>query len=161
MGTCTQCVPRLCGTCGRGTCLWAGVCLPLYTGCTLRALAFIYTRLYPPRAPYAYAGESSLTLSVHTTHTRHLSLLSFILLNTYIQHIIPYVYLRRVGEIYYIIATRTALGNCNPRSCRSKGIASCRTAEAAPGLQFFQYRSENGCARRWRAGGSHRWTRAT
>ena len=43
-------------------------------------------------------------------------------------------------------------------SCRSKGIAACRTTEAAPGMQFFHSRSENGCARRRRADGSQRWT---
>ena len=39
-----------------------------------------------------------------------------------------------------IIAPRTALGNRNPTSGRSKGSASCRTAEAAPGLQSFRSR---------------------
>ena len=39
-----------------------------------------------------------------------------------------------------IIAPRTALGNRNPTSGRSKGSAPCRTAEAAPGLQSFRSR---------------------
>ena len=104
-------------------------------------------------------GGRALRSRAHNTHETPITVKFYI--TQYIYSTYHTIFIPKGWVKSYIRATRTALGNCNPRSCRSKGIASCRTAEAAPGLQFFQYRSENGCARRWRAGGSHRWTRAT
>ena len=114
---------------------------------------------YQPYHPCTVGRAGELSVRAHNTHETPITFKFYI--TQYIYSTYHTIRIPKGLVKSYIRATRTALGNCNPRSCRSKGIASCRTAEAAPGLQFFQYRSENGCARRWRAGGSHRWTRAT